>query len=173
MKLLVILTLLFSLAGCSYNSSDKNSDIAVSDKEDKKEETEEVQPEVVYLTENGSMSETAIGSYELVFDGEKEFKVHKDYIIDRVAIEFDPETINLDWNAHLSGEFRYTYAGKEYIVTLNTITIGFYYMGKGGNDSLEINTEGNVLSYWMRSTDDATFIINKVWQFVPFEEVVL
>lgn len=166
MKLLLIFVLLFGLTGCNNNDTKKDT---INDTINDTKEQEEKEPETITLNEYGSMNQNHRGYYNLIFEGEKTFTVNDDYLIDMFALEFD-EDINIDTEetAHLSGEFRYTYGGKNYVTKLNEINIGFFHMGEGGKDFFQIDVKGNQIRYWLYSTDNATLIIRKIWSFTPY-----
>ena len=173
MKKLLIFILLFSLVGCkntNNSNNNNNSNINSNTQNNNKEESQEL--ETITLNEYGYMNEKNQGYYELIHDNKISFEVDNDYLTNVLALEFDEKINVVDYEtAHLSGEFRYTYNNKNYIVKLNEINIGFFYMGNGGNDFFQIVVKDNQIRYWMYSKGKATLIINKIWKFVPYNNI--
>lgn len=171
MKKLLILIMLFSLVGCkntNNSSNNNNSNINNNTQNNNKEESQEL--ETVTINEYGYMNEKNQGYYELIHDNKISFEVNNDYLTNVVALQFDEKINVVDYEtAHLSGEFRYTYNNKNYIVKLNEINIGFFYMGNGGNDFFQIVVKDNQIRYWLYSKGKATLTINKIWKFIPYQ----
>ena len=172
MKKLLIFILLFALVGCKDTNINKNNNQNnINNNQNNKEESSQ-EIETIIDNEYGYMNETNQGYYELIYDDEITFEVNNDYLVDRFALEFDfPLNVVHYETCHLSGEFRYTYAGNNYITKLNEINIGFFYMGESGKDFFQIDVEDNQIRYWMYSKGKATLTINKIWKFVPYNNI--
>lgn len=172
MKKLLIFILLFSLVGCKNTNNtnlNKNNNDTTNDT---KEETPNNEIETITLNEYGYMNEKNQGYYKLIYNDEITFNVNDDYLIDMFALEFEEKLNVVHYETcHLSGEFRYTYNNKNYITKLNEINIGFFYMGKSGKDFFQIDVEDNQIRYWMYSKGKATLTINKIWKFVPYNNI--
>ena len=175
MKKILIFILLFSLVGCkntnntnlNKNNNDTTNDTLNDTKEDKPQEIQ-----TITLNEYGYMNETNQGYYELIYNDEITFNVNDDYLIDMFALEFEEKLNVVHYETcHLSGEFRYTYNNKNYITKLNEINIGFFYMGESGKDFFQIDVKDNQIRYWMYSKGKATLTINKIWKFVPYNNI--
>ena len=163
MKKLLIIALILSLTGCKSENKGNYTP---------KEETSKIEqiyePETIIKNEYGQMNEQ--GTYELIYDDEISFQVNDDYLIDRFALEFGfPLQLVRYENCHLTGEFRYSYGGDNYVVKLNEIDIGIFYMADSGKDFFQIDVEGNQIRYWLYSKGKAELVINKIWRFVPME----
>lgn len=173
MKKLLIFILLFSLVGCkntNNSNNNNNSNINSNTQNNNKEESQEL--ETITINEYGYMNEKNQGYYELIHDNKISFEVNNDYLTNVAALQFDEKINVADYEtAHLSGEFRYTYNNKNYIVKLNEINIGFFYMGNGGNDFFQIVVKDNQIRYWLYSKGKATLTINKMWKFVPYNNI--
>lgn len=171
MKKLLIFILLFSLVGCKNESSDTQSNTQNDIQSDTQEEKPQ-EMETITLNEYGYMNETNQGYYELIYNDEITFNVNDDYLIDMFALEFEEKLNVVHYETcHLSGEFRYTYNNKNYITKLNEINIGFFYMGESGKDFFQIDVKDNQIRYWMYSKGKATLTINKIWKFVPYNNI--
>lgn len=174
MKKLLIFILLFSLVGCkntNNSNNNNNSNINSNTQNNNKEESPQ-ELETITINEHGYMNEKNQGYYELIQDNKISFEVNNDYLTNVVALQFDEKINVVDYEtAHLSGEFRYTYNNKNYIVKLNEINIGFFYMGNGGNDFFQIVVKDNQIRYWLYSKGKATLTINKIWKFVPYNNI--
>lgn len=171
MKKLLIFILLFSLVGCKNESSDTQSNTQNDIQSDTQEEKPQ-EMETITLNEYGYMNETNQGYYELIYNDEITFNVNDDYLIHMFALEFEEKLNVVHYETcHLSGEFRYTYNNKNYITKLNEINIGFFYMGESGKDFFQIDVEDNQIRYWMYSKGKATLTINKIWKFVPYNNI--
>lgn len=175
MKKLLIFILLFSLVGCkNTNNSNNNNNTNINNNDNTQNNNKEELPKIETLNLNvyGYMDEIENGYYELIYDDEITFEVNNDYLIDRFALEFDfPLNVVHYETCHLSGEFRYTYNNKNYITKLNEINIGFFYMGESGKDFFQIDVEDNQIRYWMYSKGKATLTINKIWKFMPYNNI--
>lgn len=161
MKKLLIIALILGLTGCkSENKGNYNP------KEEMSEIEQIYEPKTIIKNEYGQMNEQ--GTYELIYDDEISFQVNDDYLIDRFALEFEfPLQLVHYENCHLSGEFRYSYGGDNYVVKLNEIDIGIFYMADSGKDFFQIDVEDNQIRYWLYSKGKAELVINKIWRFVP------
>lgn len=149
----MILTGAILLVGCT-KQEDNNKYTSSKTQESEKEEPK--QQETIYLTEHAQMEEKK--QYNIIFDGELKLEVKNDYIIDHVAMTFEnDEPVQYRDRSYIDGEFRYG----NYVVKLDTITSGYYYMGVGAKDSFQLEFKDNQLRYWLRS--NATLIINKIY----------
>jgi hypothetical protein len=163
MKKLLIIALILSLTGCK-SENDGN----YTPKEEMSKIEQIYKPKTIIKNEYGQMNER--GTYELIYNDEISFQVNDDYLVDRFALEFGfPLQLVHYENCHLTGEFRYSYGGDNYVVKLNEIDIGFFYMADSGKDFFQIDVEGNQIRYWLYSKGKAELVINKIWRFVPNE----
>ena len=165
MKKIIALLMLFALTGCNTNNNEKTA-LPTTSNEIVNVEQEK---ETITLNEYGFMNENNVGYYELIYNDEISFEVNNDYLTNEFALEFDRELILVDYETcHLSGEFRYSYDNKDYVVKLNEINIGFFYMGVGGENFFQIDVKRKQIRYWLYSKGNATLVINKVWRYVPY-----
>lgn len=168
MKKLLIFALILSLTGCKSENKGNYTPKEETSENDTTNDTKET----IAKNEYGYMNENELGTYEIIFNGEKTFTVNDNYLIDMLALEFDEELMidTTDYTTpHLSGEFRYSYGGKDYVTKLNEINIGFFYTADSGRDFFQIDVEGNQIRYWLYSKGKAELVINKIWRFVPNE----
>lgn len=165
MKKLLIITLILSLAGC------KRENVVNYTIENENLKDEEVYvPKTIVKNYNGSMDNQLYGEYVLIYDDEITFEVNKRYLVDMGALRFDfPLNVVNYEGCHLSGEYRYTYKGDNYIVKLNEIRIGHFYNAEEGGNFFHLVVEDNEIRYWLYSKGKAELVINKIWRFVPNE----
>lgn len=163
MKIFLIFIFLCGIFGCT-----KKDEPAKSPPEIKEEEIEKkVEKETVISYEYGYM-DSEFGTYELIYDGEILLEVDDDYIIDRLAFEYEEDFFaNSEiGTVHIEGLFTYS-CNKYYMTYLNTIEANFFYMGEGGDDFFQLDVKGNQIRYWLYSTGQANLRIYKIWKFIP------
>lgn len=161
-KVALVILLIFGITGCEKKHDDYEPKIEIEN--DNKEEHQETKT----ITENlyGHMREDA--RYDLVYDGELVLQNNGIYLINILALEFEEEFISNDYaTPHFSGKYIYSYGGKNYVVNLDRVTIGFFYRGKDGKSFFEINAEGKQIRYWLKGGSGTKLVINKIWRFVP------
>lgn len=167
MKLILIIALLFGMVGCSKKEEPTKPQPEI--KEEEPEESPKI--ETVVLNEYGYM-DSELGTYELIYDGEILLEVDDDYIIDRLAFEYDEDFYaNSEiGTVHIEGLFTYS-CNKYYMTYLNTIEANIFHMGEGGEDFFQLDVEGNQIRYWLYSTGQANLRIYKIWRFIPNEQI--
>lgn len=158
MKKIKWLMLLLLLTGCG-----KVEQVKEIEDVEQVEDVEDVDDMTISLTQHAQMDEQK--TYKVIYEGELVLEVKQDYLINKVCLEFqkyyDDTDIEIAYRGktYIDGVFKY---GK-YEVKLDTITGEYYYMGVGANDSFELGFKGNKLTYWLRSKNTATLIINKIY----------
>lgn len=163
MKKLLIFGLILCLTGCKSENEGN-----YTPKQETVENEQIYEPKTIVKNEYGQMNEK--GYYDLIYDNKISFEVNDDYLTNEYALSFDYPLEVVDYEGcHLSGEFKYTYNGDNYVVKLNQVNIGFFYMGESGNDFFQIVVKDNQIRYWLYSKGKAELVINKIWRFVPTE----